>query len=706
MILNGTKNEKMKVGVALLIAGFITAIFVLFVDIRPKISPDFFFGSDDPEIAETKEIARLFPAEEFLVISVESPNIYGSRYRTEIKKMTDRLLRLPGFSRVISISNGPASVKSAKDSPFWRPLLINTDESATLIIAFLARDAASAQVAVAEEAISGFKEKSSISGIYLSGMPFIVDQIRKSLVQDAKLFSTSVLILFAVLLMIIYRSPTIALGASLSGISAIFLTLIVLFLLKQPVGILTANLAIIIFVLVQSQVIYLTNNWSRGEVDGAAITARQAVRKTFPASFWCSVTTFLGFLSLLFVSAEPLRQLGVGGIVGVIAALLCCYVIFPPFLSVATRRKSQRKFAKGFPVKGMRFVQYTGAVFLIVCTVLFSPGLFKLDTDPSLFTYFEKGGEIETGLTTIDQNGGSSPLQLVVSLKDGAWLHSEESYKKLWDLHNSLTKINQVGTVLSLPALMAEANEHPLAFLIPWRQIVMLLSLDANQKVIENFLSEDRTQALFLLRMKEADRSKPRLIVIENIEKMVKENGFRLDHSGGVYILQARLATLVGSSLTTGIVSLLGLFLAIAFFITRNWRLSLAMFAAASIVPVISLGGIGILSVPLDIISAPAISVTVGLAVDALIHLALAVSRKSDKRHSPDIWKQAVREQGTGILTSTGIIFIGFLVFSLSGFPPTTRFGVIVIVGSVLAGIGSLTFFPILSNLLSKAPKE
>lgn len=694
-------DAKLKMSASVIFSGVIIAIFLLFVDIRPQISPDFFFGSDDPEIAESKEIARLFPAEEFLVISVESQDIFSGRYSAQIKKLTGKLSSLSGFSRVISITNGPENAQKAAESPFWRPLLINQDESATLIIAFLARDSIAAQVPAAETIIAEFGGNTTISAIHISGMPYIVEQIRKSLIRDAKLFSTTVLVLFALLLWAIYRSLTIALGASLSGISAIFLTLTVLHFLKQPIGILTANLAIIIFVLVQSQAIYLTNNWLRDVNDDRSKQVTNAVKKTFPASFWCSVTTFLGFLSLLFVSAEPLRQLGAGGIIGVIAALLCCYIIFPSFLLYAKRHLKHKKSGVQFSDKSMRNIQVAGAILLIAGGVFAVPGLLKLETDPTLFSYFKEGGDIKSGLTSIDQNGGSSPLQLVVSLKDGSGLDREEAYEKLWKLHKDLAAIEQVGTVLSLPALMAEANDYPLAFLLPWSQIVSLLSLDINQRAVDNFLSSDRLQALFLLRMREGDRSSPRLSVVGEVERTANNHGFHLDHSGGVYVLQGRLATLVSSSLTTGILSLLALFLVIAFIITRRWRLSLVMFITASMIPLISLGGIGMLSVPLDIISAPAVSVSLGLAVDALIHLALAVTRKKDKGTDTDAWGKAIKEQGSGIIASSGVIFLGFLVFSLSDFPPTTRFGVTVIAGALLAGFAALTFFPFFSKMLS-----
>lgn len=243
---------------------------------------------------------------------------------------------------MVSISDGPGSVEAARKSPFWRPLLLSEGEEATLIIAFVESPASENLIAEIEAAARLFDKEGSFQ-IRLSGMPYIVDQIRRNLVHDIKIFSSSALAIFTVVLLLVFRSPMIALGAAVSGISAVFLTLVVLQFMGQQMGILTANLAIIIFVLVQSQLIYLTSNWRQIHVGAKTEAVRQAILKTFKASFWCTITTLLGFATLLFVAAEPLRQLGEGGIVGALSALLCSFLIYPVFLLFATRRSAKKR---------------------------------------------------------------------------------------------------------------------------------------------------------------------------------------------------------------------------------------------------------------------------------------------------------------------------------------------------------------------------
>lgn len=678
----------------------ITALFLRFVDLRPEVSPDFFFGSNDPELAQSAAIHDLFPSDEFLLISVAARDIFSPRYYDRLSSFSEDLAKIAGISRVVSVATGPENVRTASESPFWRPLLVSDDNGATLIIAFVDANAFPDLIKEVEAASALFRDRKAFD-IRISGMPYIVEQIQRSLIYDLKTFSTTSLLLFAAILLIVFRSPVIALGACASGITAIFLTLLILQGLGQSIGILTANLAIIVFVLVQSQVIYLTANWRKtGREEGADAVGR-AVFETFRASFWCMVTTLLGFATLLTVPAEPLRQLGAGGVVGAIAALVCCYLLYPVFLLFATRRRTEVKVShRNGNKETARAFQYGIGVCLILIALAMVPGLFRLNTDPSLLSYFEEGSDLHEGLAFVDRNGGSSPLKLVVRLKDGGRLDTEAGYEAMWRLHNDLLADKNVGTVISLPALMAEANTHPLAFLLRWREIVSLLSLGINDNVVNNFLNEDRDQVLYLLRMKETSREEPRNDITERLQDIVTAAGFETRLTGGVYVLQGRLSNLVARSLLTGISALLLLFGIIAWLVSRNWRLAAAMTVSAALIPVTLLGGASFFGVPVDIISAPAVSVCFGIAVDALIHLALAIRRKGYPEKGTAIGN-ALRDQSTGIIASSGTIAIGFLIFSISAFPPTARFGGEIVFGAIVAGVAALTLFPVLARFFS-----
>ena len=242
--------------------------------------------------------------------------------------------------------------------------------------------------------------------------------------------------------------------------------------------------------------------------------------------------------------------------------------------------------------------------------------------------------------------------------------------------------------------------------MLPWREIVTLLSLGINDNVAENFLNEDRDQVLFLLRMNEVGRNKTRNIVISELQEITEREGFEPVLTGGVYMLQGRLSSLVSQSLIAGLAGLLVLFAIIAWIVSRNWRVSAAMTLTAAFIPVTILGGVGWFNVPVDIISAPAVSVCIGIAVDALIHLALALRRHDYSTNGINAWTRTLQEQSMGVIASSSLIAIGFLIFAGSAFPPTARFGMEIVLGAIFAGIAALTLFPLLTWFLEKVTRR
>ena len=74
-----------------------------------------------------------------------------------------------------------------------------------------------------------------------------------------------------------------------------------------------------------------------------------------------------------------------------------------------------------------------------------------------------------------------------------------------------------------------------------------------------------------------------------------------------------------------------------------------------------------------------------------------------DARQSKQPQASPAQEQTVGVLASSGIIAIGFVIFAYSGFPPTARFGVAIVIGAVFAGCATITFFPLLGQLLMRA---
>ena len=686
----------------LVIASGLFVLVATFVDLKPVVDENFFFSTSDPGVQQTKKIERRFPSQPEVILAVSSRDISSARYLGKIQRLTQRVRTIGGVSAVKSLTEGPKSFEDALKSPFWSRLLIAPDRKSTNVIIFMKGRHTERPIQKLEQIVHELEARDF--HIHIAGPPYVVEMIRRSLGHDFRYFTLTAVVLFGLTMAALFRSTRLFVGMQCTCASAVLLTLLIQSMLGHKIGILTVNLGTIVFVIAMSHLVYMTFNWQtladRAHRLGkeSPDLAMDAWRMTFPPSFWSMVCASLGFASLLIVQAKPLRELGFGGVLGTVVAFACAYLMYPAFLRWAVPRKS--KIAEAEPTHAFwsrRFALLSLGVILLGAGL--GLGLSKVNTDPSLLDYFKPNTELRDGLEFVDRTGGSNPLTFVVSASNGSLLNTDEAYQKMWRLHGALENEKDVGTVISLPTLLAEGDRVPFSFLISYEKMMEIMAQPKYARVSKSFVTSDRKEAVFMLRMIEEKRTKYRVDVVNDLRAVCRKYGFKADLVGGIYYLQGRLAKLVAESLVTGLFWLNLLFVVIALVVARSIRGAFAMIASLTLVPLSMLGGIGWFRVPVDIISAPATNVCIGIAIDSMIHLIFGVHRaQRDGKKGWEAWVFAREEQWRGIVYSDVIIAAGFAIFVLSDFPPTQRFGLVVLAGCVIDILANLLVLPLLGG--------
>src|SRR5437773_8654163 len=686
----------------LAITGVLLLSVAILVDLNPVVDQNFFFSTNDPGIQQTKKIEQRFPSQPEVILAVSSRDISSPRYLERIQKLTQRAHSIGGVSAIKSLDEGPKSFEDALKSPFWSRLLISHDRKSSNVIIFMKSRHTEKPIQRLEQIVHELNARDF--RIHIAGPPYVVEMLRRSLAHDFRYFSLTAVVLFGLTMAALFRSVRLFIGMLCACASAVLLTLLVQSMLGHKIGILTVNLGTIVFVIALSHLVYMTFNWQtladrahRIEKESPNL-AGDALRMTFPASSWSMVCASLGFASLLIVQAKPLRELGFGGVLGTVVAFACAYLMYPAFLRWAVPRKS--KIVEAEPTHAFwsrRFALLSLGVILLGAGL--GLGLSKVDTDPSLLDYFKPKTELRNGLEFVDRTGGSNPLTLVVSASNGSLLNTDEAYQKMWRLHGALENEKDVGTVISLPTLLAEGDRVPFSFLISYEKMMEIMAQPKYARVSKSFVTEDRTEAVFTLRMIEARRTKYRVAVVNDLRSICRKYGFKADLVGGIYYLQGRLAKLVAESLVTGLFWLNLLFVVIALVVARSVRGALAMIASLMLVPLSMLGGIGWFLVALVVISVLATNVCLCISIDSMIHLMFGVRRaQRDGKKAWNAWVFAREEQWRGIVYSDVIIAAGFAIFVLSDFPPTQRFGLVVLAGCIIDILANLFVLPLLGG--------
>lgn len=669
------------------------------VDLAPRVEADFFFAPGDPQLRESRELSARYPGAgtgDAVIVRAAGPATDSDSYRDRVDALGRALAEVPGVANVYSIAD------QDRTSPFWSRVLAPAQGRATNVIAVLeagqpGADAVDAGPGPAPggadagglirrlEAVLEDHEHDDFR-LLASGTPVVVELIRRGLARDLAVFSTAALVLFGLVAMLLYQDARLVAGTLLSCLCACAGTLLAARAFGIGVGLLTANIVTIVFVLTLSHTVFIVANWRRG--GGAA----QALARTIGPSSWCMATTAAGFLSLWTTSAQPLRELGTAGALGTVVAAACAFGVLPAWLGVATRRPGSAWKARTprLPL-GSRAPVILG-VLAVGATGL---GVLRLDTDPSLLSYFDADGPIRSGLEVVDREGGSSPLLLAVGAADGGRLDTGDGYERMWRLQDSLEADPATGTVLSPAPLLAHARTLPLAGFLPMSLLVDFLDRPEFGAVGRGFVSEDRTEVLYAIRMREGGRAEPRDSVAARLAAHAEAAGLPVNATGGLYELQGRLGALIAGSLKVGLGGLLALFLLVGAGVTRNAATALAMLACLLAVPLTVLGAFGHAGVAVDIITSPAASVALAMGVDSMIHLASRVRRIDGGAARADgSWQAAKSELAAPVATACVVVCAGFGVFAFSDFPPTRRFGLAVVLGTVAATTVALGALP------------
>jgi predicted RND superfamily exporter protein len=679
-------------------AVLLSAAVARWVDLAPRVETDFFFSEDDRQLQASLELDRRFPSPEQVIIRTEDLEGDESAYRDRLAMLTEELLALDEVRGAYSVTN-----QSAAGSPLFRRILLNPDSGSTNIV-LQTEPVDPAQLLPSLEVVLD-RHRGAELAVVMSGVPVIVERIRQSLFRDLVVFSSVAVGLFTLIILLVYRDPGVLLGTLVTATTTVSATLLATRVLGISIGLLTANIITIVFVLTLSHVVFLTGNWSRvARASGNGVEAtRRAVADTLEGSFWSMTTTLFGFLSLLLASAKPLRELGLAGAIGTATALLVTYAAYPALLAHRARVRPIRSWLGPAMVRGSSVARpVLGTVVLLVVAVGF--GVPRLDTDPGLLTYFAPGSSIREGLEQIDRDGGSSILKIAVTDPEGRRIDSAPAIESMDAFQTALEADSAVGVVLSPSVLIGHARTQPLArFLTPAILLDIAESPELDQVAL-SYVTPDRDQGLFFLRMRETVEEPSRRAVMDRIAAYAADSGLETVLVGGLYDLQDQLGRLIAASLRIGLGGLLTLFLLIAWVVSRSVRTTAAMFACLVGIPLVVLGVFGWTGTAVDIITSPAANVALAMGVDSMIHLVVRV-RRIHRRGSDaaSAWMEGQRQIGPPVIAATLIICAGFGIFALSSFPPTRRFGFAVILGTMTAATMALLTLPSVASLWTGA---
>ena len=228
------------------------------------------------------------------------------------------------------------------------------------------------------------------------------------------------------------------------------------------------------------------------------------------------------------------------------------------------------------------------------------------------------------------------------------------------------------------------------------------------KEIIDPYISIKDNEARINLRIIDSQENLRRNELIRKINYDLKntiglkESEFKL---AGVLILFNNLLQSLFKSqiLTLGLV-MIGIFI-MFLILFKNIRLSLIGVVPNFIAAFFILGIIGLIGIPLDMMTITIAAITIGIAVDNSIHYIYRFKEEFKKTNDYNkTLKVCHSTVGIAILNTSITIVFGFSILILSKFIPTIYFGIFTGIAMMLAMISVLTLLP--SLILMVIPFE
>ena len=649
--------------------------------------------------------------------------------------------------------------KEILNSPVFRNFVISEDGNTSGIIVYIKKDEALKQFQNKDE-IEKYKDKlkkknhenilqireiiksyQNVGKIYLGGIPMIADDMMSFIKSDIIVFGLGVLLFIIATLWFVFKKLIWIIVPISSCFFSVLIMTGLLGLIGWKVTVISSNFIALMLILTMAMNIHMSTRFLQLKNNFPNLKNTEIIsmttKKMFLPILYTVLTTVCAFLSLIFSGIKPIIDFGWMMTFGLITSFIITFTLLPTLLgfvsdnNVKIKKNNESKITSFFGKISInnKNIIFTFTGLIIILSVI---GISRLEVENSFINYFNKNTEIYKGMKLIDEKlGGTTPLEVILKFpkkeklvsdddefedwgddenkNDDKYWFTKDKINRIESVHNYLDNLSSIGKVLSFSSIIEVAtqlnNNKPLGTL-EMGVLYSKIPKSIKKEIIDPYISIKDDEARISLRIIDSQDGLRRNDLINQINydlknKLdLKENEFKL---AGVLILFNNLLQSLFKSqiLTLGLV-MVGIFI-MFMILFRNIKLSLIGVIPNFIAAFFILGIIGLLGIPLDMMTITIAAITIGIAVDNSIHYIYRFKEEflKNKDYNKTL-KTCHSTVGVAILNTSITIVFGFSILVFSKFIPTIYFGVFTGLAMLLAMISVLTLLP--SLILTTKP--
>lgn len=703
-----------------------------------------FFG-DSAKYKEYRALADEFAGNDVMVFAFDDPSVFtpeGAKRLTavarDIRKLSyiKRVDGLDSLSRVttdgediviepyVDRAKHGNLLEELRADPLASGWMVSPHSTATAVIVELAPDN-DRPIEIIPKLLAEILSKFDAHGIdsskvHMAGVvPESAEATKQARFTLSRLFPITVLLLALVVYVLFLRIWPVIITGGVALISIVW-TFGLSIAIDPEVNLLMAMVPGMITVIAFSDIIHLYSAFVRKCELGTP--KQQAVLESGTevgiACFFTSLTTFVGFASLVFIPTPVIRQLGVILGVGVGIALLLALTLVPVVLSMVpgieagTRSEStivarildvilgfSQRVSTGYPKA------VVAGFFVTIGVCIY--GMSQLVVETSFAQRLDRDNEIRVAQRFISERfAAANFLDIYVLAPEGKDLLDPETFKGIAKLQQEIAADAGADSVLSIVDLVRVLHRAMTgAEGLPDKreqlaQYLLLFEVSGGEG-LGQLINDERNKVRMTVRLKDdglrgladfGDRMKVRGDALLN-------GGGRVLPTGVTYLLgdwitftlNGQRQGLLFAVLSTTLMMILCL---------RSWRVGIVSMLP-NLLPLMVLGGFCGLVWPWTDSDTILVAIfAIGMAVDDTIHFLTRLKHDTARHETQD---EALSETfsftGRAIVQTTIILCLGFLPFAASDYFSTKIVGTLLPMCLIVALVADLLLVPALVRL-------
>ena len=730
----------------LIILLLITIILSQVMKSRSRMETDLdkYMPQNHPAFIYSDQAESIFNIKDGIIIAIENPDgIYNHGTLSKIKDITRKLGKMPEIDKddvtslytadnIVGTEYGmdvkafykktPTSAEDlaklqqnvrSNDMIFGR--IVSEDETVSVIVANIGDDVFSQQFY--DDILKMAKSFEGPEKLYVAGTPIVEGTMAYLGPRDMKKMVPIVILVIILVLLFVLRSLKNSFFTLLVVVLSVIWTFGLMAAIGIPIYAVSTMIPVMLIAIGVADGIHLFSHLDLYLAKHPGASKREAVADMLKGMWkpvmMTSVTTAVGFISLLTSEVYPIKYFGLFTAFGVMAAMFFSLILIPSGIlafGLPKRKRSHKNKQRNEDQLSYRFAdtivkyKYLTPILTAVIIVISLWGVSKVWINSSFLEKFEKDSDIVMTDKFINEHfGGTSMLNVIIEAVDQDKFKQPEVLRAVSRLQEDVENLSMVGNSFSLGDYLKRMNKVMHADdkaynIIPdskelIAQYLLLYEMSGDPENLWKVIDYNFAKANLTFQIK-SDNSKVIKNVIAQIESHRPELealDLKINFAGSGYkalvftdlILEGQIKSLLMS---------LGIIIGLLSLMFKKISIGLIGSVPIILTSLISFGIMGLVNIPLSTTTALLSSIAVGIGIDYAVHFIerykIYAQQTNDKQKTISL---TMHHSGRAIIFNAFVVIAGFLVLLFSVFPPNRQLGALVSLNMFTSLVGTIT---------------